>query len=183
MTTSSQWPQEDIEKLTELWNKTGLSASEISTAFEYKYSRNAILGKVNRLKLPLRIEPLNWNAAQKRIHVKNPKVKPPSQPKKKRQKPSIAAKGPIVSVFGPMMSAVPKDPRPVRKQAWEPIPGIEPVSLMERTGCCWIVTQDSPFLYCNHSVDEGSKLSYCSHHLDMYVSKERVARIRVKGLV
>jgi len=47
------WSAEDEARLRELWDK-GASAAEISVALGYRHTRNAVIGKVRRLKLPFR---------------------------------------------------------------------------------------------------------------------------------
>jgi len=47
------WSAEDEARLRELWDK-GASAAEISVALSYRHTRNAVIGKVRRMKLPFR---------------------------------------------------------------------------------------------------------------------------------
>lgn len=49
---NARWTQEQVTLLTELWNK-GLSATAITKKLK-GFSRNAVLGKVHRLRLPTR---------------------------------------------------------------------------------------------------------------------------------
>jgi GcrA cell cycle regulator len=44
------WSEADVAKLKMLWGQ-GLSASKISAAFDKRFSRNAVIGKVHRLNL------------------------------------------------------------------------------------------------------------------------------------
>lgn len=48
MSTAPQWLKADTEYALKLW-KEGLSAGQIAQALDYKYTRNAVLGKMNRM--------------------------------------------------------------------------------------------------------------------------------------
>jgi len=50
MTLPPHWPQQDTDIATALW-KEGISAGEISKRLDYRYSRNAVLGRMHRLGL------------------------------------------------------------------------------------------------------------------------------------
>lgn len=48
-----RWPEADIQRLRQLWCQ-GLSAAQISQAFEGRYSRNGVCGKAHRMGLDKR---------------------------------------------------------------------------------------------------------------------------------
>ena len=54
------WTEERVETLKKLWSE-GLSASQIATTLG-GVSRNAVIGKVHRLKLPGRVKPATSSA-------------------------------------------------------------------------------------------------------------------------
>ena len=132
------WKPEDDDKLAHLRDE-GLSYSEIGQHFGV--SRNAISGRVNRLKLKPRT---NEHSANMRWHGSG---KPERKPKSKPMplKPFTYRKG-IVT--------------PPRFFAILDAPNAVPVPLMERTGCCYPVTEHKPHLFCNAETDG----SYCEFH-------------------
>lgn len=67
------WTDEKIEKLKKLWGK-GLTASQIAAEIGDGITRNAVIGKAHRLKLPSRPSPVKGAAT--------PKVEKPEEPKK-----------------------------------------------------------------------------------------------------
>lgn len=48
MNTKAPWSEQDFETAAHLWTVEGLTAGMISQALDYRYSRNAILGKMHR---------------------------------------------------------------------------------------------------------------------------------------
>lgn len=58
LSTHSLWTEEAVKLLTELWSNSDVSAAHIASRLTYKFgavfSRNAVLGKIHRLKLPPR---------------------------------------------------------------------------------------------------------------------------------
>ena len=57
------WTEERVETLKKLWSE-GLSASQIATTLG-GVSRNAVIGKVHRLKLPGRVKPATSSEVEK----------------------------------------------------------------------------------------------------------------------
>lgn len=49
------WTDKRVEKLKELWTE-GVTAGKIARAIGYGVTRNAVIGKANRLQLPARKE-------------------------------------------------------------------------------------------------------------------------------
>lgn len=71
----NSWPSEDEKKLRALWNE-GLTGGQISRRFCGRYSRNAIIGKVHRMGLPLRGRDSDAKRRVKRIkEIKAEKAK------------------------------------------------------------------------------------------------------------
>jgi hypothetical protein len=51
-------------------------------------------------------------------------------------------------------------------------PDSKPVSLMERTGCCYPTTKDGPHLFCNAPINGPD---YCEFHLNIMYPRRRAA--------
>lgn len=89
--TSDAWPEENIKLLVELWGR-GHSATQIAEIIPGK-TRNAIIGKVRRLKLPYRA-PLPAHRKAKPQRPREPRLMtihdlppPPPAPKPEPPKP------------------------------------------------------------------------------------------------
>jgi len=148
---ATDWSETDIAQLRELWGK-GFSASQI--AKELGYSRDAVLGRVFRLKLPKRREAHHGQKSDRAV-----------RPMVSECRPAIKA--------APVKKRTPKGDKSVspdavgakilKSEIWKPLPGTSPVPLMERTGCRWPIDGEAgAALFCNGAV-EGSG-SYCCAH-------------------
>lgn len=130
---STGWTEHRTEMLRNMWT-AGASASEIANALGGT-TRNAVIGKINRLKLPTRrMQGRDMDHAQRR---------------------AAEARAPRPKL----------DPEPeIRTDAWSPLPGTNPVALEHVTGCRWPIGDPlSPdFCMCNAQRVEGS--SYCRDH-------------------
>lgn len=154
------WTDEQIETLTRLW-ADGLSCSLIGEAMGI--TRNAVIGKVHRLKLPKRrttdrISGWKWMNVSKRSKWQSQRATTRAE----RAKPKPKVKLQRVSVPKPK-------PQPVEFTAdvWEPLAWATPVTLEHVTGCRWPASD--PFapvgsvdLFCNCKPLEGK--SYCPEH-------------------
>lgn len=148
---TANWTEARIAQLTDLW-LAGVSCSKIALEMGGGISRNAVIGKVHRLKLPHRIT--------------KDAFKPGMVPKKTRgpdhkvrmTKPRRIALGQPLSL--PKIKPAFEKPS---GHAWKPLEGVEPVSLidLEAGQCKWPVTEDSPFLFCGAASTHGR---YCHHH-------------------
>lgn len=71
----ADWSDADVEILRRGW-KDGASAREISSSLKFKFSRNAVCGKADRLDLPQRDPSLNhsWSHRTK-PYISKPKPK------------------------------------------------------------------------------------------------------------
>lgn len=67
------WTDEKIQKLQDLWGK-GMTASQIAEALGDGITRNAVIGKAHRLKLPSRPSPVKPEAKPKEEPVKKDPV-------------------------------------------------------------------------------------------------------------
>lgn len=54
-----------------------------------------------------------------------------------------------------------------KPDAFRPLPNTNPVSLSERTGCCWPIEHGSTHLFCNASVNPRSRNRWCDGHYRM----------------
>lgn len=114
----NSWPSEDEKKLRALWNE-GLTGGQISRRFCGRYSRNAIIGKVHRMGLPLRGRDSDAKRRVKRIkEIKAEKAKPK------------AAVSPVTKAI----AAVAVLPLPVEETA--PI-GLKTLLDLEEKDCRW----------------------------------------------
>ncbi|TKT74217.1 GcrA family cell cycle regulator [Aquamicrobium sp. LC103] len=151
------WTDERVELLKKLWSE-GLSASQIASQLG-GVSRNAVIGKVHRLKLSGRGRA---SAA-------------PSRPKKAAQ-PSAPrtvtrTSRPVAASVGATALQVQFDAEPVARHALRPIQNVvvpmsrnlKLVELSERT-CKWPngdpLAED--FSFCGNDVGEGGP--YCAYH-------------------
>jgi len=93
------WTDERVEVLKKLWME-GLSASQIAGELGEGVTRNAVIGKVHRLKLSARAKPTN----------STPRARPAARPAPRR--PSSAPASPISSGMASMNKARASMPRP-----------------------------------------------------------------------
>jgi hypothetical protein len=140
------WPPADEEQLRQLWEVEGRSSGDI--AWIMGRTRNAIIGKVVRMKLA------------RRHHRVQPKIKP-------FQKRTHSGDSSLARIIrAKVMPLLPKpkagDAARARGAAWLPLPGTTPIGLLDldKGKCRWPVTDDSPFLFCGAPC-EGV---YCDHH-------------------
>lgn len=148
---TANWTPERVEILTDLW-KAGLSCSLIAKALGDGATRNSVIGKVHRLKLAGRdtTEQL----------ARGPAPHSGRGPDRKLR----ITKARRIALVKPLKLAAPKKAKEKpRGEAWEPIPGMVPVSLIdiERGQCRWPVGNDAPHLFCGAHADHGP---YCRHH-------------------
>jgi GcrA cell cycle regulator len=163
MTYHFAWTDEAEKKLTDLW-EAGFSATEIARLFDGAISRNAVLGKVDRLRLPSRT-----------VTVRKTSLMPPAEPKPRPvAKPKPA---PVEKKMGKT--------RQIRFTPPEPLPPYvpgQPVGLMQlKDGMCrWPADSETDqHMFC--ALPVGSEhSSYCPHHrLKAYVPKaEREQKMR-----
>lgn len=125
--------------LTTLWAE-GKTAGQVSSALPGK-SRNAVLGKIHRMKLAARETPIKPAKVKVPKGVRANRIAKPKAGKEPKTKNRAYHFG-----TGPLLPLA--DPLPPRAEAWEPLPGSTPVTIMDHTnGCRWPIG-DTP-LYCN----------------------------------
>ncbi len=153
------WNADRIDYVIRRW-AAGFSAGII--ALEIGASRNQVMGKVNRLKLPKRTAVPTRTYAIKRVHtaqvvrVKKPLIRGSNMP--------VRVKPPKVHV--PKPPPEPKvDVADLRDKAWEALDGSSPVKLSDLApnACLWPIGDGTmPYLFCAQP-KHGQK-SYCREH-------------------
>ena len=147
------WTDERVAMLTKLWGE-GLSCSQIAKAMGEGLTRNSVIGKVHRLKLPRRLypsKPRKPRTPRPRIdRMVRAKLRFKSTPKPRQVEPDIAPEQFEFSA-----------------SAWQPLPGSIPVTMEFMTGCKWPV--GNPYgtemaLFCNCVPLEGKP--YCREHVE-----------------
>jgi GcrA cell cycle regulator len=168
------WTEERVEQLRKLWLE-GLSASQIAGVLGDGITRNAVIGKVHRLKLSGRAKPVS--AA--------PRARPAPRPAPPRR---VAAPSPAATLGASMMQRRAMAPTPPMQGATalkmdeqfalhveiEPVPKVQelfiPVeqrlTLLELTEqtCKWPVGDPltSDFYFCGQRSNEGKPI--CEFH-------------------
>ncbi len=139
------WNTEKIEELTKLWDQ-GLSASVIGK--KLGVSKNAVVGKAHRLKLPARPSPIKRDgSATPRRRVLN--IRPQVEP------------APEASSYTPPVAQRKEAPRRIRAAS-----GAQ--------SCVWPIGDpgDSNFHFCEAEAVPGKP--YCAEHCDKaYITKSR----------
>jgi GcrA cell cycle regulator len=169
---SAGWTDERVELLKKLWME-GLSASQIAGELGEGVTRNAVIGKVHRLKLSARAKPTNTA----------PRARPAARPAPRRAASPAATVSSGISAAAKMRSAMPR-PQTIGATALAIAPEMETemyvapaaaelfipedkrlnlLQLSEQT-CKWPIgdplTKD--FYFCGqHSLESGP---YCEFH-------------------
>lgn len=149
---TANWTDERVEKLTDLW-KAGLSCSLIAKELGGGATKNSVIGKVQRLGLPGRMT-LN----------QLPRGPEPRHGRRGPDRKVRITKSRRIALGKPLKLAAPKKTKQKPQgEAWEPIAGVEPVSLLdlEVGECKWPVGPDSPFMFCG---SPATHHHYCEHH-------------------
>lgn len=139
------WTPERVETLKSLWAQ-GLTVTAIACELGGGLTRNAIIGKVYRLKLQGRSGPVSNMAQKAAIRRARKAGKRPTLPPLPRNRPAPDIQPNSV---------------PTRAEAWFPLEGSTPVALadLERGQCKWPIG-DNPILFCGCAA-EGI---YCPTH-------------------
>jgi GcrA cell cycle regulator len=155
MATESKWTDERVEQLRKL-HADRLSCSMMAIRIGCGFSRNAIIGKLNRLGL---------SNAFSNVHKDNPR--PPKQKRVNRKTIHIVKSNGNSNGYRVMESAE-TDLQEMR--CVEVIP--RAVSLLElQSRECRFPYGDGPFTFCGHPVLEGR--SYCGSHVAVSRSQAR----------
>lgn len=154
--TTSIWDEPgNVETLRRMWAE-GASCSVIAAALGEGVTRNMVMGKKMRLKLP--------------SHGRNDRVSRGTTPaiigKKGRSgNPGVTS---VRSILHRAETRI-EDTRRVSGSAWQPLPGTTPVALvdLDHGACKWPIGKESPYRFCNAPTDGP----YCPHHADMSVGR------------
>lgn len=141
------WTSARIGQLRQLW-ANGYSACDIAGRLG-DITRNAVIGKIHRLKLPV------------------PDVKRQSIIKvirQKRLKPAFRAKT-ATRRCGDIKTSALLEPA---SSEFKPEPSPTTLAERRRDQCCWPVSDDQSHLYCGAS--RAPNKVYCEHHAKMRVS-------------
>lgn len=171
MTRGDGWTDANIALLERLWCVDGLSASKCAAALGRDFTRNAVIGKVHRLKLEKR-------GSNRKDRTARTGPSSPAAPRgeRKGRNGSSGKYGGLVAAVRKARAAGPKpldppppdvftpDPAQLAVGAWNALPGTTPVTLglLARDGCRWPIGEDAPFLFCGCKAAAGS--SYCATH-------------------
>ncbi len=152
------WTEERIEELTRLW-EAGRSASQIGQVLGM--SKNAVIGKAHRLKLPARPSPIRAASASPRPATRTTprpvlRQRPPRSGKARPHLESVAMVAPAAQQAPPRIA-----PRHVRRRA-------------DGHGCLWPIGDpgDTDFHFCGDEAVPGKP--YCDAHCaKAYIVKNR----------
>lgn len=148
----TQWPQERTDRLRELWTVSGLSASEIARELGEGMTRNGVLGKAHRMKLPPRLSKLQIQLGRERAARERAR-----RDRRRAERAKAMMSRPDV---GQRRGPKPEWPG---GSVWDPLAGTSPIGIMDLTDatCRWPIGE-SPFRFCGCETAPGS--SYCATH-------------------
>lgn len=133
------------------------SAGQIAAALGV--SRNAVIGVVYRSNGAVRLANRRQETGTKRR-------------RRRRARSEHGAKAALVRT---KKQPIPMDPALAdeleNSPTWRPLPGSEPVGLLERTGCAWPVTVEGRTLFCNCAIEKGAR--YCADHAAIHQKRGR----------
>ena len=154
-----RWTKAEEAELKQLWEVQGKSARQVGEIL--KCSRNAVIGKVHRMKLVKR-KPKDVKVAIKAIKAETPKGNNGTAGK---------SRGMIEAVRKAREEQVkpPNFPQPASSylltgSRWSALPDTTPYSLedLPRDGCRWPIGDAPPYTFCGCQAQDKS--SYCAAH-------------------
>ena len=154
---AANWTPELEDELRVHW-ASGEPASRIAAMMGRGLTRNAVIGKASRMGLNHRKSPILPRLAPDDARARRNELQRQRRGSKPRQfkphKPRAQK---------PPRLGIPLAQRKPQGEAWEPVPGVEPVSLLdlEAGQCKWPVGQDSPFMFCGAPATHNH---YCEYH-------------------
>lgn len=146
----ADWTEAEDKMLAYL-TKAGMSARQIATHFPGR-SKNSIIGRQHRIGLK----------------VKSVRAVPSSMPlKPPRDHRTCINVAKLNKLRAEMQEAVKAQPEPKKAKQMQddtgaPVPLMIPLLDLTDKMCRWVVTDDSPFLFCAHEKERGSP--YCRFH-------------------
>lgn len=144
MVYTHNWTDERIELLKKLW-ADGKSASQIVEIMG-GVSRNAVIGKVHRLNLPVRQD---YQQPLRAARI----IRTPRMPKKKPEPAKVSE----------LQKFIDRAPPPVADSI--PMPKSLGLTLMEleNHNCRWPAGEREHITFCGHQIEQGR--SYCAYHV------------------
>jgi GcrA cell cycle regulator len=159
------WTDERVELLKKLWME-GLSASQIAAILSEGVTRNAVIGKVHRLKLSGRVKPTSSAPRARKPRAtmsRRPSATTPSGVSRRRMvsAPMVGATALKMQPEGAAETAV--APEQVAEIYIEPENRIDLLSLSEQT-CKWPIgdPMTDDFYFCGQQPNENKP--YCEFH-------------------
>lgn len=149
------WTNDKTALLEKLWCKDGLTATQCAAIL--RTTKNAVIGKVHRMKYPKRkAQKFKPKAAPAPASVLKPATKQTGNNGSAGRKAREAI-APPPDMFTP-------DVATLAVGAWAALPSTAPVALefLPRDGCRWPIGDSAPFLFCACKAMTGS--SYCAAH-------------------
>jgi len=169
MASDFDWTAEAIVCLRAFWDE-GLSTAEIGRRMQI--SKNAVVGKAHRLRLPPRPSPIREKGTGRPRQPAVPRLRGPSLPPL-----SAAAAGSVPSPRPPSAPARPSAPAP------QPQPATVFRPLAARHPCCWPSGEPgtSEYRTCDGPSVPGKP--YCAEHASIAYVTPQTARGRPDGRV
>lgn len=169
MARDIDWTEETAARLRALWDEK-LSTAEIGRRMGM--SKNAIIGKAHRLRLPPRASPILGKGAGTPRKPAVPRVRGPSLP------PLPAAVASSVPAPKPL-------PAPTRPPAWAPEPRPQPATVFKpvanRNPCCWPFGDPGTRGYRTCDGPSMPGKPYCAEHASIAYVAPQTARGRPDG--
>ena len=165
MPTSTDWHTAAIDRLKRLWAE-GFSTAEIGRRLGM--TKNAVIGKAHRLKLPPRSSPIRGQTADTQ---RAPKPKRVSEPTLASLRVHVPSAPPPALAAAPLPAPCPAMPR----SPASPYPG------RDRLPCSWPLGQPgrAEFRYCDAAVVPGKP--YCGEHCQRAYARWRPTGAPVAG--
>lgn len=177
---ASRWTPALVERMCELAG-SGASATEIASELGSGLTRNAVLGKLSRMGVPMasgRGPSTERQAAQTvRQHARRRAAQSGATPARTRpQRPAVLTRARHIDhdMAAEIVSAYAESP--ARRDAFRPdrapaAARIVPLTALRHGECKWPLFEDGPHLFCGAPVTsfglDGRLVSYCEAHAAM----------------
>lgn len=152
---SERWegaPEERLRHMFAMGMSSGLIANQLSKDFTFTYTRNAIIGKLNRLGLSVKVRGPSTTAVEKPARI--------TRPKPRARRIGGFNKATVI----PFVRAATPELEPSIDDSGAPRNDLIDFFDLKPTSCRWPYG-DNPFLFCGLTVCDGDpKNPYCSHH-------------------
>lgn len=155
-----RWAQADMDTLTDLWAE-GFSASEIAKRLDNKFTRNAVIGKVHRLRLPTHKAPVGEHRAAIPQKLYKPSAYKPTPALLERERLRMQRKRAALD----KPARIVKPPPPPPPEPWDG-PSISILDDGLRQFMCREIVAGSGVhtMFCGAPTAPGSQFSYCQFH-------------------